>query len=400
MKTQWFKVSFAVGSILMSSLSYGQKMNETDAAVAYKNQFQPAFMEGDMEGAKKALLKGKEKIDLAAENPETKENQKTLYYKGAIYSGFFLVGMQSMDTNFLKLIGEDGLDKAAEALKSGYSKTGKMKSDIEECAKQNQGVLMNIAGNLYTANQFKEAAEVYALEAKFADAINIYDTNAVFNAAISFEKVNDYPNAIKNYLSLTKVEYRKAYSYALASSAMRKNKQYDDAKALIAEGRKKYPIDKDLILESVNTFIDLKDQAGAEASLNEAIANDPNNKILHYVIGTVYSELKQNDKAEKALNKALEIDPNFADAQYQLGAVLIGWAADIRKEANNLKPGDKRYDVMNKEADEIYKRALPPLEKYIATYPDDKVVLGIMSKLYRSLGNMEKSAEFKKRAEQ
>jgi hypothetical protein len=54
---------------------------------------------------------------------------------------------------------------------------------------------------------------------------------------------------------------------------------------------------------------------------------------------------------------------------------------------------------MNKEADEIYKRALPPLEKYITTYPDDKVVLGIMSKLYRSLGNLEKSAEFKKRAE-
>ena len=210
MKTQWFKVSFAVGSILMSSLSYGQKMNETDAAVAYKNQFQPAFAEGDFEAAKKALLKGKEKIDLAAENAETKENQKTLYYKGAIYSGFFLVGMQSMDTNFLKLIGEDGLDKAAEALKSGYSKTGKMKSDIEDCAKQNQGLFMNIAGNLYTANQFKEAAEVYELEAKFADAINLYDTNAVFNAAISYEKVNDYPNAIKNYLSLTKAGYKGA----------------------------------------------------------------------------------------------------------------------------------------------------------------------------------------------
>lgn len=400
MKTQWFKLTFAVGTIFLSSLSFAQKMNETDAAVAYRNQFLPAFSEGDMETAKKALIKGKEKIDLAAEHVDTKENQKTLYYKGAIYSGFFMVGMQSMDTNFLKLIGEDGLDKAAEALKSGYSKTGKMKSDIEECATQNQGMLMNVAGMMYSANQFKEAAEVYSLEAKFADAINILDTNAIFNAAISYEKIEDYPNAIKNYLTLAKVNYKGGLCYALASSTMRKNKQYEDAKALLVDARKKYPLDKDLILESVNTFIDLKDQAGAEASLNEAIANDPNNKLLHYVIGTVYSELKENEKAEKALNKSLELDPNFADAQYQLGAVLIGWAADIRKEANNLKPGDKRYDVMNKEADEIYKRALPPLEKYIATYPDDKVVLGIMSKLYRSLGNMEKSAEFKKKAEQ
>lgn len=399
MKSKLINSTLVVGTIFLSSIAIGQKLNETNAAVAYKNQFSPAFNEGDFETAKKALLKGKEAIDLAAEHAETKESQKTLYYKGAIYSGFFMVGTATKDSNFTIAGGANALDIAADALKSGFTKTGKMKSDIEDLAKNNQTYMANYAGTLYNEANFAKAAEFFRLEAKFADAINILDTFAVFNAALCSEKVGDYENAIKNYIILANANYRDGYCAVLASTVMRKNKQYDDAKKLVSEARKKYPTDKDLILESVNIYLDLKDPAGAEASLNEAIAADPNNKILHYVIGTVYSELKQNDKAEIALNKALEIDPNFEDAQYQLGAILIGWAADIRKDANALKPGDKKFDVMNKQADDIYKRALPPLEKYIIKNPNDKVVLGIMAKLYRSLGNLEKSAEFKKRAD-
>jgi Tfp pilus assembly protein PilF len=54
---------------------------------------------------------------------------------------------------------------------------------------------------------------------------------------------------------------------------------------------------------------------------------------------------------------------------------------------------------MLKEADDIYKRALIPLEKYIAKNPNDKDVLTILFQLHRSLGNTEKAIEFKKRAD-
>ncbi|MBI1836287.1 MAG: tetratricopeptide repeat protein [Flavobacteriia bacterium] len=400
MKTNWIKLTFVGVTLLTSTLSFAQKMNETDAAVAYKNQYLPAYAEGDFAAAKTALTKAKLKIDLAAEHPETKENQKTLYYKGAIYSAIFQLSVQTRDSIFGLSIGENGLDIAAEALKNGYLKTGKMKSDIEECALSNKMMLQVFAEAIFNANQFKEAAEVFATEAKFSEAINQLDTFAVYKAGISFEKINDFTNAIKYYMILAKVDYNGAYCYALASSAMRKNKQFEEAKTLVNDARKKYPLDKDLILESVNIYFDLNDKEGAEKSLTEAIANDPNNKILHYIVGTVYSELKQNEKAEASLNKALEIDPDYSDAQYQLGAILIGWAADIRKEANDLKPGDKRYDPMMKQADDIFKRALTPLEKYVVKHPNEKDILTILSKLYRSLGNTEKYTEYKKRAEE
>jgi Tfp pilus assembly protein PilF len=54
---------------------------------------------------------------------------------------------------------------------------------------------------------------------------------------------------------------------------------------------------------------------------------------------------------------------------------------------------------MLQEADAIFKRALIPLEKFITISPNDKDVLTILYQLYRNLGNPEKSAEYKKRAD-
>jgi hypothetical protein len=47
---------------------------------------------------------------------------------------------------------------------------------------------------------------------------------------------------------------------------------------------------------------------------------------------------------------------------------------------------------------EIYNRAITPLEKYIVKSPNDKNVLTILSQLNRSIGNMEKSDQYKERA--
>ena len=188
-------------------------------------------------------------------------------------------------------------------------------------------------------------------------------------------------------------------NYLRASNAYRKNKQLSEAKTIIELARKNSPLDKDLLLELVNLSIESGDASGAESALTEAIVTDPNNKQLHYTIGSIYIDLKKYDNAEIALRKALEIDPNYQDALYQLGAHLVTWAGEVRGAANQLKFGDKKYDKMIIESDDIYRRALEPLEKYISISPNDKNVLIILSQLHRNLGDTNKSAEYKKQAD-
>lgn len=399
MKKSIQKTTIIAGALIISSLSIAQKKNETSAAVEFKNKYQPAIATGDFETAKKSLIAAKGFIDLAAEHVETKESPKTLWLKGEIYSSFMVVGMRSMDTAFVKLAGEDALDVAIEAFKKGYTISDKFDDEIRLGAYEKHDIIDGLASMVYTANMFKEAAELYDTEAKFFDAVGEVDSTSISNAALCYEKAGDYANAATRYAQLARMGYKGTTTYLLASNAYRKNGQIDLAKKIVLEGRKKYPTDRGLLLEQVNTNIEAGDAAGAEAALNEAINADPNNKQLYYTIGTIYIELKQNSKAEEALQKALEIDPDYTDAQYQLGAHLVGWAFDTKTEAAQLKLGDPNYDRLLRESEEIFNRALIPLEKYITKFPENKDVLNILYQLHKNLGNSAKALEYKKRAD-
>ena len=408
MKNNLINSTLIVGAFFLSNVSIAQKINETNAAVAYLNRYQPSlnsFLSGnstDLSDAKKALVEAKKNIDLAATNDETKGNQKTLYYKGLIYFGIPFVGGLSNDTTFASSAGDDAIDVAIASLKSAYAIKGKLNSDIKEEIEKNHGMFDFASSTLYKEEKFKEAAESFAMEVKLLDAINEIDTNSLFNSTLCYEKIGEYDKSAKNYEKLGELGYKGAYNspsfmYIFASTSYRKIKQYDAAKAVVAKGRAKSPDDKDLLLESVNIFLDMNDHVGAEAVLTEAVAKDPKNKILHYQIGTIYMELKQNDKAEVELQEALKIDPNFGEALHQLGVLYVNSAVDVNEKLNNLKVNDPKVKVMEEQAKEYFTKAIVPLEKYIESNPKDVEVLTTLAQVNRFLGNTEKSAEYKKR---
>lgn len=399
MKKNLIKSTVLVGTFLVSSVSIAQKKNETDAAMHYKNTFLPALAENNMDAAKKALIKAKTSIDLAAENPETKESPKTLWLKGNIYSSFLVVGMQSMDTNFIKLAGDDAMEVSIEAYKKGYSISDKFDSDIEDGVNQNHDLLEGFAMMAYKAEQYNEAAETFLVEVKFYEAINKVDTNSIYNAGLCYDKVGKFNEAGKQFEALTKTGHKGAKMYAFAINAYRKAKNYDAAKAIAISGRTKYPQDKDVLLETVQISLDMNDAVGAEALLNEAIAKDPSNKLLHLTIGSIYIDLKQNEKAETAFNEALKIDPNFEDALRQLGGHLVNWAIDINGQANQLKYNDPKVKVLEAQSKELFNKAVTPLEKFLISKPNDVEVLTTLSQINRYLGNTDKSLEYKKRAD-
>lgn len=395
------KNTILIGAVLISSLSFGQKKNETDAALAFLKEYQPAMESKDYDGAKKGILKAKDFIDLAAANEETKDSPKTLYYKGQIYFAGENLAVVSGDTEFLKAFGEqtEVLNTSVAALTKSFNAGKKFQPDVKDAVYSAQAKLDARANQAYTAEDFKAAAFAYNYRAKYIGVIGALDTVAIFYSALCAENAGDFAMASTNYLKAAEAGYKGAKSYSLASGAFRKEGNIEKAKEIINAGRTKYPNDKDLLLELVNINIDANDPAGAEAALSAAIAADPNNKQLFYTIGTIYIEMKENAKAEDALNKALAIDPDYVDAQYQLGAHLVSWAGDLKTTASNLKLGDAQYDVLMSQSTEAYERAVGPLEKYIAKNPSDAPVLNILYQLHRALGNSEKAKEFKQRYE-
>lgn len=401
MKNRITKISLIACSVLFAFNSHAQKLNETSAALEYK-KFEELFAkmmmtgENKLEEGKKILLKAKTYIDLAAENPSTKDNAKTLFYKGEIYTGLLMAAAE--DTTYIKENGEQLLEDGLASYKRGFADK-KFQSDIRSSIGNKKMLFGMGAEKMYKDEQFKEAAEIYDLQVKLSDVISEVDSVSLFNAGLCAERAGDTKMAADRYKQAAEIGYRAPSIYAIASSALRKDKRLDEAKAVITAGQKKYPNNKDILFELVNMNLEAGDNAAAEASLSAAIAADPTNKQLYMTIGTIYLELKQEGKAEAALLKALELDPKYGDALYQLGAMYTGNASTMKQEASQLKNGDPKYDVMLKEADDMNRKAVPYLEMYIESNPTDKQVLMILSQIHRSLKNPEKSAEYKKRAD-
>jgi hypothetical protein len=188
MKNKVAKTSLIAGALIISASTFAQKKNETSAAVEFKNKYQMSMASGDVEGAKKALIAAKGFIDLAAEHVETKESPKTLYYKGEIYANFLMVGMQTMDTTFMKIGGEDALEVAIAAYKKGFDVSDKFDGDIKDAVYQKKAMLDPYANMLYKNNMFKEAGELYMTQADLSSAVSELDSTSIFNGSLCFER--------------------------------------------------------------------------------------------------------------------------------------------------------------------------------------------------------------------
>jgi len=357
--TNWI----AFGMMLATStLSFAQKANETSAALEFK-KYMPAMAKGDLEAAKKALLKAKDFIDLAAAHPDTKESPKTLYYKGEIYSNFLTVGMQSMDTSFLNKAGADAFDVAIAAYKQGYDVSDKFDEDIKSSIMQKKGSLELFTNTMFTNKLYKEAIEIYDYQVKLSSALSIVDTQSYYNAGICAERGELWETAAKYYSKCAELGYNSPEIYKTVAICLIKANKREDAYAY----------------------------------LNKAIEKNPNDAQLYYVIGTMYMETNDNQKAIDNLKKALEKDPKLMDANYQLGAFLLELGSKLRKQANELPLKDPNFDKYIKESTQYYNEALVPLETYIKAFPDDKAVLTCLYQIHRTLKNTEKEQEYKKR---
>ncbi|MCO5258973.1 MAG: tetratricopeptide repeat protein [Crocinitomicaceae bacterium] len=392
------KITIIAGSLLISAMSFAQKTNVTSAAVEFKQKFQPALMMGKVDDAKEALLNAKKYIDLAMEHPDTKGDAKTLYYKGEIYGGAVQIASATGDTTFLmNNFGKDAMEVSISSLQESYRISNKFRPDIDNSVNMQVSMIGPMASKFYDEGKFKEAGAAFYYMYKITTAKNVYDTTNLYNAAVCLEKGEMVKEAAETYSELAEIGYKRGEGYAYAANMYTKLKDYDKAKEILLKGKAKYGNDKAILLELVRVDMAKGDNQAAEKSLSDAIAADPKNKQLYFIIGTIYTELGENEKAEQALLKALEVDPNYLDAQYNLGAHYVTWATALRDKANTLNQNDFNYDVLLAQSRDLFAKAIAPLEKYIAKQPKDANVLLILFQINQNLGNSDKAKEYKER---
>lgn len=352
--------------LFAAGFSFAQKKNITDAAMLMK-KYNPMV---GAEKAKENVTKAKEFIDLAAVNPETKEDMKMHLYRGMVY--FALIEVAQFDVMAGKAPDETLLEEYKGISMESFTKVlndpkGKYLQDAERFIGSRVDQYFNMGLGMYENKNYEMA---------FMSFAGAYQVKLFLG--------QEYEDAKVNAMA----------TYRYVADSLIQAEELPKAEELTNVANDLFPNDMTVLTNYINIALKSGDTEKSEKYINEALAIDPNNKQLYYILGTSYIELKQNEKAESNLLKAIDIDPEYVNAHSNLAALYMDWSIAIGDEAKDLDYRDPRVNQLEDQKKELLTKAIPSLKIMIIAFPDNKSVMKNLAMAYRAGGNEEKFKEW------
>lgn len=392
------------------------------------------------------LTKAKENIDLATANEETKNQFKTHAYRCRIYVYLFSENFKAEDKKLTTSIADKNermqtaygnvtiseFDEATKCLAKlkeidakKFDKIAKGETDTDEDNKlftaisQILAYQANLATGKYKVKKFDEAADFFASLAE----TNLLmtgkkDTSNYYNACVCAQKAKNQTKMFDYNRKMIDMGIATSYNYQTIYEL--KSSQNDTAAAMefLKKGRTQFPNDIYLMNKETEVFLQQGQQEKALANLQTAIAKEPNNAILQYVIGNVYDNLanpkgrsgkdttKPADyetlvfKAAEHYQKSVDLKPSsqesFFNCLYNLGALYNNYGNTLYTKSmekatiTDLAKNQKQYEAKSMEN---YKKAIPYLEQALEVKANDQTTMSALRTLYYKTGNEVKGKE-------
>ncbi|MFC2109317.1 tetratricopeptide repeat protein [Bacteroidota bacterium] len=167
------------------------------------------------------------------------------------------------------------------------------------------------------------------------------------------------------------------------------------ALSAIAEAKKLFPKDYNLVISEANIYFELGDNEKFLAGIKEAISINPTDPYLYYNAGVITMQENYIEEAMDYFNKAVKLKPDYSDAYNNLGACVLEKVTPIIEEMNKSLSDFKKYDKLLLKQKEVYAEALPYYEKAYESNKESKDVLKTLVGLYEVLEMYEKQKEMK-----
>lgn len=167
----------------------------------------------------------------------------------------------------------------------------------------------------------------------------------------------------------------------------------DNALAAMKDAREESPDDINLLLSEANIYYKMGNTEEFKNLLQLATTKDPNNAELQYNLGVISSESDHPEEAMSYYKKAIEIDPNYINAYINSAALVLNKEQALIDEMNGLgtsKKDDLRYDELRQMRQDVYKEAVPYLEKALEIDPKNMSAAKTLHNIYGVTGEKDK----------
>ncbi|MEZ5002763.1 MAG: tetratricopeptide repeat protein [Chitinophagales bacterium] len=355
------------------------------------------------------LKEAKTLITEAFSDPEVEAMAKAWLVKADIYKEIYVLQMEDllMATNSLQ-IADEAYKKAYELDMAAEKKPGRYKDDIKNglftvsrghfekaVGKFNAGEFENAMNGFLRSTEMIDYMDAQSLlsESDRADA-DVIMKDGLENAALCALNAQDYDKAADIYKNLISINVADEKVYANLASILISRGSYEEGKAIIEEGRKKYPENESLADSELNYYIGTDQSDKAIDKLLEAISAKPNNPDLYFNLALAYDKLGDKDKMIESYTKIIEMEPTYHAAYLNLGAYYNERANDVIKEMNDMTDWKEAVKLEPKR-DEFYNKALPYLEKAYDLDKDNTAVKRALERIYANMNMLDKVKELK-----
>lgn len=177
----------------------------------------------------------------------------------------------------------------------------------------------------------------------------------------------------------------------------------EEAKAAFADAVRENPEDTALMMSEANLYLNLNDNEMYKQKVAKILEKNTNDPDLYYNLGVLAMNGGQTAEAEQYFNKALQINPKYINSYLNLSGMKLKDDEKIVAEMNKLgtsEKDNKKYEVLTKQRQELFKNALPYLEKAYELDPKNVTVVDNLLSVYNFLEMTDKYKALKaKKAE-
>lgn len=338
------------------------------------------------------LDKAKENIDEAVLHDKTKDWFNTYFAKGKLCQACF----ESENEKF-KAFYPNPLQDAYAA----YEKSMELdpKGTVKKRIITNM-IYNSLAVNLYTQGSSRFEAEDYdgalkSFETQIAitesdNYAGSVDTGMYYNAGLAAVNANKHDVAIKYFQKCADMKYMDVTPYFQMSQSYLVLGDTVKAEAILTGLTDLFPDNPNITLNLIDLYIKSNKNEEALKYIGVAKETDPNNSVLFFAAGIIYLNTQRYDEAIVELTRSIELDPDFYDSQYGLGASYINKASDMFLAANEIMDVND-YSKAVDEANAVYAKALPYMEKAYELSPDDIFAMRSLQELYYRLRQKDPS---------
>lgn len=353
--------------------------------------------------AGKAVEKGnyqeaKDQLDQAqGQLSGASQSEQADYY---LYRGYALIGTGENVSTADLMAASEAMQKAKEL---GHSQA-------QDGVMAVGNALVNAAINDQNQQNFTEAADkLYA-----SYRLNPQDTSYLYFAASNSVNAQDYDKALEYYEELQNLGYTgeetiytavnketneeermaskeqrdlfvKAGSYINPQEKKTDSRkgeiaknialiyiekgENDKAVAAMETAKRENPNDVNLMQAEADMYYRMGDMNAYREIIEKVVEQNPNDATLYYNLGVSSAELDEHDRAIEYYKRAIELDPEMHNARINIAYVILSKEQPLVEQMNSLgmsKADQQKYDELSKQRQEIYKEALPHLEKVLA----------------------------------